>query len=57
MHAVLDSKALQQANAALVVLGATHVAASLALIRAGGAVGLVAADAFNMLLRIAYSLW
>ncbi|GBF96551.1 hypothetical protein Rsub_09134 [Raphidocelis subcapitata] len=57
VHAVLDAAALQRANAALVALGASHVAASLLLVSAGGAAGLVAADALNMALRIAYSLW
>jgi hypothetical protein len=57
VHAVLDAAALQRANAALVVLGMAHAAASFALVSAGGALGLVAADALNMCLRIAYSLW
>jgi hypothetical protein len=57
VHAVLDAAALQRANLVLVALSATHVAASLALVSAGGAVGLVAADGLNMALRIAYSLW
>lgn len=56
VHAVLDARALQRANAALVALGAAHAAASLALVRARGAVGLIAADALNMALRIALSL-
>ncbi|KAF8057727.1 r [Scenedesmus sp. PABB004] len=57
VHGVLDPAALAAANAALVGFSAAHVAASLALVRAGGAAGLVAADTLNMALRIAYSLW
>jgi oligosaccharide translocation protein RFT1 len=53
---VLDVAALRAANAALVVFTLVHVATSMVLVKAGGAVGLVLADAVNMLLRIAYSL-
>lgn len=56
MHGVLDPAALRVANAMLVAFTASHVAASLALVSMGGALGLVAADSINMLLRIAYSL-
>lgn len=57
MHAVLDPSALRAANALLVVFTASHVVCSIVLVQLGGAAGLVAADAFNMALRIAYSLW
>ncbi len=57
VHAVLDARGLQQVNGLLVVFSCAHVAASLVCIRAMGAVGLVIADAVNMTLRIASSLW
>lgn len=57
MHAVLDQAALKAANALLVVFSAAHVACSVVLVQLGGAAGLVAADAANVGLRIAYSLW
>lgn len=40
-----------------VVFSVSHVVASIVLVQLGGAAGLVAADAVNMGLRIAYSLW
>ncbi len=57
MHAVLDGAALRQSNALLLAFSAAHVGATLVLVKQAGAVGLVAADALNMLLRIAYSAW
>jgi oligosaccharide translocation protein RFT1 len=57
VHAVLEPSALKAANALLVVFAASHVLASIVLVQLGGAAGLVAADAVNMALRIAYSLW
>lgn len=57
VHAVLGSAALQQANLLLVVFTAVHLACSAVLVHIAGAGGLVLADAANMLLRIAYSLW
>lgn len=57
VHAVLEPSALKAANALLVVFTASHVVCSIVLVQLGGAAGLVAADALNMTLRIAYSLW
>jgi oligosaccharide translocation protein RFT1 len=57
VHAVLDESALKAANVLLVVFTAAHVACSVLLVQAGGAVGLVGADTLNMALRITYSLW
>lgn len=56
VHAVLDPSALSAANAMLVVFTVAHVVTSVVMVKLGGAAGLVLADAFNMLLRIAYSL-
>ena len=57
MHAVLDSKGLHQSNLLLMALSVLHLGVSALAISYAGAVGLVAADAFNMLLRVALSLW
>ncbi len=57
MHAVLDGRGIQQTNMLLVAFSVTHLAASVFCINAAGAVGLVLADAVNMVLRIACSLW
>lgn len=57
VHAVLDQAALKQANALLVAFAGAHILCSLAMMRAADAAGLVLADAVNMALRIAYSLW
>lgn len=57
VHAVLEPSALKAANALMVVFTASHVVCSIVLVQLGGAAGLVAADALNMTLRIAYSLW
>lgn len=56
MHAVLDPSSLSAANAMLVVFTAAHVACSVLMVKLGGAVGLVLADAVNMSLRIGYSM-
>ncbi|KAG1680360.1 hypothetical protein FOA52_015451 [Chlamydomonas sp. UWO 241] len=57
VHAVLDARGLSQINALLVAFAVVHVAASAGAVSAAGAVGLVAADAANMALRIVSSLW
>ncbi len=57
VHAVSDSRALQQINYLLVGFSIAHVAASVVCINTFGAVGLVLADAINMALRVACSLW
>lgn len=55
VHAVLDPSGLSAANAMLVVFAVAHVISSAVMVKLGGAAGLVLADAFTMLLRIAYS--
>ncbi|GLC67093.1 hypothetical protein PLESTF_000514400 [Pleodorina starrii] len=57
VHAVLDARGLQQSNALLLVFSGAHLAVCVALVRQYGALGLVAADGANMVLRIAYSAW
>lgn len=57
MHAVLDQRGLQANNLLLLAFSGAHMAATWVLVRQAGAVGLVLADAVNMLLRIAYSAW
>lgn len=56
VHAVADARQLHASNAALVGFTAVHAGLSAAAVRAGGAAGLIAADAANMVLRIAYCL-
>ena len=53
----MDPGSLRRANAMLVLFSALHLLLCVLLIRAAGAAGLVLADATNMVLRIAYSLW
>jgi oligosaccharide translocation protein RFT1 len=56
-HAVLGAAALNRSNALLLVFTGVHLACSVALVTRLGAVGLITADAVNMLLRVAYSSW
>ena len=56
-HAVATPAQLGASNAWLVGFSAAHVALSVGLVGRLGARGLIAADAGNMALRIAYSLW
>ena len=53
----MDSAGLQQTNLMLLLLSALHLGASALAISRAGAVGLVAADALNMALRVGTSLW
>ncbi|KXZ50073.1 hypothetical protein GPECTOR_18g51 [Gonium pectorale] len=57
VHAVLDARGLRHSNAALLAFSGAHLAACVALVGRHGALGLVAADGANMVLRIAYSAW
>ena len=57
VHAVLDSRGIQQTNLLLVAFSALHLMASIFLINSFGAVGLVLADSINMLLRVTCSMW
>ncbi|GIL76385.1 hypothetical protein Vretifemale_5979 [Volvox reticuliferus] len=57
VHAVLDARGLQQSNALLLVFSGAHLGVCVALVRQYGALGLVAADGANMVLRISYSAW
>lgn len=57
IHAVLDSKGLQQTNYLLVLFSAAHIAASVFCIRKFGASGLILADGVSMVIRISTSLF
>eukprot|EP00198_Chlamydomonas_reinhardtii_P011831 XP_001701168.1 predicted protein [Chlamydomonas reinhardtii] len=57
VHAVLDARGLQASNALLLLFAGAHVGACVGLVGRLGALGMVAADAANMVLRIAYSAW
>lgn len=54
---MLDAKGLAQSNALLLAASAAHLALCVHTVPDYGALGLVWADAANMLLRIAYSMW
>lgn len=56
VHAVAGQAQLQRINLWLVVFSAGHLGASVLAVRAGGASGLIVADAANMVARIAYCL-
>lgn len=56
MQATQSQADLRRSNWLLLLFAATHVALSTALVPSFGAAGLVAADAGNMAIRIAYSL-
>eukprot|EP00798_Chlamydomonas_sp_ICE-L_P020931 gene20931-27781_t len=57
VHAVLDKKGLHQTNMALIAISILHIASSALAVTYGGAVGLVAADAVNMGVRVTMSMW
>lgn len=57
VHAVADQSELHQANAALVAVSIVHIGLSVWGVKSSGAVGLLLADAVNMVLRIFYCLW
>lgn len=56
VHSVASERQLHANNVALVGFTAVHAGLSVAAVRGGGAAGLIAADAANMALRIAYCL-
>eukprot|EP00250_Pteridium_aquilinum_P005018 c15182_g1_i1 orf=1020-2603(+) len=56
LHAVVTKGQLARSNVWLVVCSLVYITLSVTLIRIGGAVGLIIANCFNMLLRILYSL-
>lgn len=56
VHAVAGERELRRNNAALAAISVVHIALSVAGVGAAGAIGLLAADAANMALRIAYCL-
>ncbi|KAL4450144.1 hypothetical protein ABPG77_010813 [Micractinium sp. CCAP 211/92] len=56
VHSVATERQLHANNVALVGFTAVHAGLSVAAVRSGGAAGLIAADAANMALRIAYCL-
>ncbi|KAG2486826.1 hypothetical protein HYH03_014509 [Edaphochlamys debaryana] len=57
VHAVLDARGLRASNAVLAAASGLHLAACVGLVGRAGALGLVAADGINMVVRIAYSAW
>lgn len=57
VHAVLDARGLSASNGLLLAFAGAHLAACVGLVGRHGALGLVAADGINMVLRIAYSAW
>lgn len=56
VHSVASEVQLRRINAWLVAFAAAHVALALVGLRSAGALGLIAADAAGMTLRIAYAL-
>lgn len=56
VHAVADARQLHASNLALVGFTAAHAGLSAVAVQRAGALGLIAADAANMALRIAYCL-
>ncbi|BDA46912.1 probable protein RFT1 homolog [Coccomyxa sp. Obi] len=57
VHATARSRDITVSNVWLVVCSGVHLALAVALVRTQGAVGLIAADSLNMVLRIAYCLY
>ncbi|XP_068662612.1 uncharacterized protein [Aristolochia californica] len=55
LHAAANEKELKLANIFLLVSSAIYIILNVSLIRSAGAVGLIAANSLNMILRIIYS--
>ncbi|KAJ1703825.1 hypothetical protein LUZ63_003604 [Rhynchospora breviuscula] len=55
LHAVANETQLKRSNQSLLIFSGIYVILNVLLIRSAGAVGLIAANSINMLLRIAYS--
>lgn len=56
VHAVADSRSLYKANIMLVTISIVHIGLSVLGVRHAGALGLLLADAANMIIRIVYCL-
>ena len=54
---MLDEKGLRNSNIFMLLATLMHMAMSMVLVNAKGAVGLVMADGINMISRIGFSLW
>ncbi|KAJ8643781.1 hypothetical protein MRB53_005529 [Persea americana] len=55
LNAVATKSKIKQSNASLLIFSAIYVVLNVLLIQFAGAVGLIAANSFNMILRILYS--
>ncbi|KAL5198277.1 hypothetical protein ABZP36_001789 [Zizania latifolia] len=55
LHAVANEDKLKQSNDMLLLFSAIYIVLNIVLIKSAGAVGLIAANSINMLLRITYS--
>ncbi|WOL10331.1 hypothetical protein Cni_G19086 [Canna indica] len=55
LHAVADERQIKRSNDSLLAFSGIYVALNVILIRYAGAVGLIAANSTNMILRIIYS--
>uniref|UniRef100_A0A0E0AJS3 Protein RFT1 homolog n=1 Tax=Oryza glumipatula TaxID=40148 RepID=A0A0E0AJS3_9ORYZ len=55
LHAVANEDKLKQSNDMLLLFSAIYIVLNVVLIKSAGAVGLIAANSINMLLRITYS--
>lgn len=55
LHAVANENQLKQSNDMLLLFSAIYIVLNVILIKSAGAVGLIAANSTNMLLRISYS--
>nr|CAD1818735.1 unnamed protein product [Ananas comosus var. bracteatus] len=55
LHAVANEAQLKRSNDSLLIFSGIYIALNVLLIKSAGAVGLIAANSINMLLRIVYS--
>uniref|UniRef100_A0A453PUS6 Protein RFT1 homolog n=4 Tax=Aegilops tauschii subsp. strangulata TaxID=200361 RepID=A0A453PUS6_AEGTS len=55
LHSVANENQLKQSNNMLLLFSAIYTVLNVAFIKSAGAVGLIAANSVNMLLRISYS--
>ncbi|XP_077242964.1 uncharacterized protein LOC143883503 isoform X2 [Tasmannia lanceolata] len=55
VHAVANESQLKQSNDSLLIFSGIYILLNILLVRSAGAVGLIAANSLNMILRIMYS--
>uniref|UniRef100_A0A453BIT5 Protein RFT1 homolog n=1 Tax=Aegilops tauschii subsp. strangulata TaxID=200361 RepID=A0A453BIT5_AEGTS len=55
LHSVANEKQLKQSNDILLLFSAIYIVLNVTFIKSAGAIGLIAANSVNMLLRISYS--